>query len=104
MPRSIVVDDISEPITHRTLTLGNEPVVVTIGKPHPFDPERLEGYYCPYSIEFSGRKTCRYSGGSDAAQALQLVMTMISADLTSLGRAPGEEIGRADTPDDTGFR
>ncbi len=89
MPKPVVVEGIGEPIARRTFTFGHEDVMVTIGKPRPFDPEGHEGYYCPYSIEFRGSKKYRYSGGIDAVQAFQLVMKGISSDLETIGMKNG---------------
>ncbi|MEM7041513.1 MAG: hypothetical protein AAF543_01750 [Pseudomonadota bacterium] len=57
-----------------------------IGKSELFDPDGMEGFYCPFSIEFRGQKKCCYSGGADAVQALQLAVNMIGANLEHLAR------------------
>jgi hypothetical protein len=71
------VQEIGESIAERTLVMGAEEVVVTIGKPQPF--EDGEDYFCPYSIEHAGQKKVSYAGGMDAVQALQLTMKTLPA-------------------------
>jgi hypothetical protein len=69
------IREIGEPIAERKLIMGSDEVVVTIGKPRPFDDD--EDYFCPYSIEHAGQKKVSYAGGMDAVQALQLAMKKI---------------------------
>ena len=96
------IHEIDEQIADRTLKMGTENVVVTIGKPRPFDDN--EDFYCPYSIEYAGKKKVSYAGGMDAIQALQLTMKKIGTDLSCLASAHGVLITwLADTPGDTGF-
>jgi len=59
-------------------------VPVEIGAPRPFDDGT--GWYCPYRIGGSGKRV-RFAGGVDAVQALQLVMTMIGADIAAMNEA-----------------
>ena len=94
--------EIGESIAERTLVMGAEEVVVTIGKPRPFDDG--EDYFCPYSIEYAGQKKVSYAGGMDAVQALQLTMKKIGADLSHLAKTQGVLIAwLPDSPGDTGF-
>ena len=96
------IRELGEPIADRKLAMGTNEVVVTIGKPQPFDDN--EDYYCPYSIEYAGQKKVSYAGGMDAVQALQLTMKKIGADLAYLAKTQGVPIAwLPDTPDDTGF-
>jgi hypothetical protein len=96
------IREIGEPIADRKLVMGTDEVVVTIGKPQPFDDD--EDYYCPYSIEYGGRKKVSYAGGMDAVQALQLAMKKVGTDLAYLAKTQGVSIAwLSDTPDDTGF-
>ena len=82
--------------------MGNEEIFVTIGRPRPFEDK--EDYYCPYSIEYAGKKKTRYAGGVDAIQALQLVFKRIGADLFQLAEQSGVSITwLEDTPGFTGF-
>lgn len=96
------IREIGEPIAARKLVMGTDEVVVTIGKPQPFDDN--EDYFCPYSIEYAGQKKVSYAGGMDAVQALQLTMKKIGTDLTYLAKTQGVPIAwLPDTPGDTGF-
>lgn len=100
--RNMDVREIGEPIAERKLTMGADEVVVTIGKPQPFDDN--EDYFCPYSIEHVGQKKVSYAGGMDAVQALQLTMKKIGTDLAYLAKTQGVPIAwLPDTPGDTGF-
>ena len=94
--------EIGESIAERTLVMGAEEVVVTIGKPQPFDDG--EDCFCPYSIEYAGQKKVSYAGGIDAVQALQLSMKKIGNDLAHLAKTQGVPIAwLPDAPGDTGF-
>lgn len=102
MVKFLKVVDIGEPIATRLLSAGAERIVVTIGKPRPF--EDGNDYYCPFSIEHAGKRSISYAGGMDAVQALQLAMKKIGMDLEHIGRQRGLQISWvADTPGDTGF-
>ncbi|MGI9487411.1 MAG: DUF6968 family protein [Geminicoccaceae bacterium] len=103
MPKPIIVEEIIEPIARRSLLLGKDIVLVTIGKPRSFDPNELEGNYCPYSIDFRGRRKWRYAGGVDVVQALQLVMDVISSDLEAIGMKNEGVITWEGLPKGTGF-
>lgn len=96
------ITNIEEPIAFRKLlTDGDSFVFVTIGKPCLFDDE---DYYCPYCMEYQGRKKFSYAGGADSVQALQLAMKKIAADLVGLSKNEGIEISWfLDTPGETGF-
>lgn len=96
------IHEIGESIAERTLVMGTDEVVVTIGKPQPFDDG--EDYFCPYSIAHAGQKKVSYAGGMDAVQALQLTMKKIGTDLAHLAKTQGVPISwLPDTPGDTGF-
>lgn len=96
------IHEVSEPIAKRTLMMGAEEVIVTIGKPQLFDDG--EDYFCPYSIEYAGQKRVSYAGGMDAVQALQLAMKKVGTDLAHIARSQGIPISwLPDTPGDTGF-
>jgi hypothetical protein len=96
------IHKIVEPIAERILMMGAEKVVVTIGKPQLFDGD--EDYFCPYSIEYAGRKNVSYAGGMDAVQALQLTMKKISTDLACLAKSRCISVTwLQDTLGDTGF-
>ncbi len=101
--RKVVIDGVVEPIASRELLAGRDRVFVTMGMPKPFDPDGMEGFYCPYSIEFRGQKKVRYAGGADAVQALQLAMNMIGADLGLLARQQNIRIFWDDERLGTGF-
>jgi hypothetical protein len=99
-PRKL--EEIGESIAERTLVMGADAVIVTIGKPQPFDDG--EDYFCPYSIEHAGQKKVSYAGGIDTVQALQLAMKKIGIDLAHLAKTQGAPIAwLPDTPGDTGF-
>jgi hypothetical protein len=94
--------DISEPIAVRRLTAGNDEVIVTIGKPALF--EDGNDYYCPYAVDFMGKRKVKYAGGADAVQALQLAMEKIGVDLAHLKTPSSSPVTwMEDTPGDTGF-
>jgi hypothetical protein len=94
--------EVSESIAERKLVMGAVEVIVTIGKPQPFDDD--EDYFCPYSIEYAEQKKVSYAGGMDAVQALQLTMKKIGADLANLAKTQGVPITwLPDAPGDTGF-
>lgn len=96
------IHDIGESIAERTLVMGADEVVVTIGKPRPFDDG--EDYFCPYSIAHAGQTKVSHAGGMDAVQALQLAMKKIGTDLVHLAKTQGVPIAwLPDTPGDTGF-
>lgn len=86
----------------RKLTAGNDVVTVTIGKPALF--EDGDDYYCPYAIEFLGKRKVSYAGGIDGIQAIQLAMNKIGVDLAYLKMPSNEPVTwMSDTPGDTGF-
>lgn len=93
--------EIRQPIAVRSLKAGAEPVVVTIGKPEPF--EDGGDFYCPYSIEFLGKKKVSYAGGMDAVQALQLTMKKIGVDLAHLKTPADSPVTWLDELGETGF-
>ena len=96
------ITEITDPIATRTLTAGSDDVVVTIGKPEPF--EDGDDYYCPYAIDCLGKKKLSYAGGVDAVQALQLAMKKIGVDLAYLKTPSNEPVTwMSDSPGDTGF-
>ena len=96
------IREVAEPIASRQLMMGTEPVVVSIGKPEPFDDNA--DFFCPYSIEYAGKRKVSYAGGMDAVQALQLAIKKIGSDLAYLAKTEGVPIGwLQDTPGETGF-
>lgn len=96
------IKDISEPIATRRLTAGKDVVTVTIGKPALF--EDGGDFYCPYAIDFLGKRKISYAGGIDAVQALQLTLKKIGVDLTHLTTPSNEPVTwLEDTPGETGF-
>lgn len=95
-------NDITEPIAQRVLMAGSDPVLVTIGKPVP--TEDMEDYYCPFSIEFLGKKKISYAVGIDSVQALQLALQKIGVELDYLSMKRRVTISwLSDTPGETGF-
>ena len=95
------LNEIKHVIAVRKLKAGDEPIVVTIGRPEPF--EGGDDFYCPYSIEFLGKKKVSYAGGMDAVQALQLTMKKIGVDLSHLKTPPDKPATWLDEPGQTGF-
>ncbi|ANO52664.1 DUF6968 family protein [Woeseia oceani] len=96
------ITEISKPIATRKLSVGSEAVVVTIGKPELF--EDGNDYYCPYAIDFLGKKKMSYAGGADAVQAIQLAMQKIGVDLAYLKTPSNERVTwMSDSPGETGF-
>ena len=93
--------EIKQAIAVRTLRAGAQSIVVTIGKPQPF--EGGGDFYCPYSIEFQGKTRIGYAGGVDAVQALQLAMKKIGVDLAHLKTPPDSPITWLDEVGQTGF-
>ena len=74
------LDSVGIVIATRELDLADvKKVTVTIGRPETFSDGI--NFYCPYQITGIGNKRVRYAGGIDAAQALQLALKMIGADL-----------------------
>jgi len=96
------ITEIVNPIATRTLSAGSDDVVVTIGKPELFKDGN--DYYCPYAIDFLGKKKMSYAGGADAVQAIQLAMQKIGVDLAYLKTPSNEPISWiGGGPGDTGF-
>jgi hypothetical protein len=81
------LNEVGEIIAVRVLTSKDRAGVtheisISVGKPQPFPNE--ETYYCPFQIVGAGRNMIKYAAGVDAVQSLQLVMSMIRANLESL--------------------
>lgn len=96
------ITEITNPIAVRTLCAGSDDVVVTIGKPETF--EDSDDHFCPYAIDFLGKKKVSYAVGADAVQALQLAMRKIGFDLAYLKTPSSEPVTwLSDSPGDTGF-
>ena len=94
--------ELGEPIAERTLVMGADEVIVTIGKPRLFNDGA--DYFCPYLIAHLDQKKMSYAGGVDAVQALQLAMKKIGVELAHLAKTQNVPITwLPDTPGDTGF-
>jgi hypothetical protein len=81
------LNEVGEVIAVRVLSFKDRAgvirkVSITVGKPQPFPNEKT--YYCPFQISGAGQNTIKYAAGVDAVQSLQLVMSMIRANLESL--------------------
>ena len=61
-----------------------EEIRIQIGRPQLF---RGTDYSCAYQITGAGVSKVKYAVGTDAIQALQLVMPMIGVDLATLNAA-----------------
>ena len=94
------IQQIDAPIAERKLTMGNDTVIVVIGKPQPFEDGE---YYCPYSIDISGKIKFSYAGGVDAVQALQLTMKKIGVDLDYFSTLEDKPITWLSDTGSTGF-
>lgn len=81
------LENIGEVIAIREMTFvdkagSRSKLTVSIGKPQPFPDS--DNYYCPFKISGAIVDRIKYAAGLDAIQALQLVMTMIGANLAFL--------------------
>jgi hypothetical protein len=97
--------DVGEIIAIRDLNFtdssgAHRTVSVTIGKPQPF-PDDEGGYYCAFRISSIDLEKLKYAAGTDAIQALQLVMPMIAANLKLLeSEARGNLTWSGGSPED----
>jgi hypothetical protein len=95
------IEKIGAPIAERELDgqNGGKPCKVVVRFGEPFQDERADSWYCPYSITSPKGERLFYGAGLDSLQALRIAISNVGAELTSvysdlkLRWADGEDLG-----------